>query len=175
MKRNGDWLQTYTGGAFYPLDPHIDDICIEDIAHSLSQQCRFGGHCKLPYFVGHHSILVSQYCKPEDALWGLLHDASEAYVVDVPRPLKNHLANYEEIEQRVQEVIAQKFDLSMPIPDSVHHADQVVLATEARDLMCVPPKMWKIREIPIQNIIIKPLTSLETEQVFLKRFYELIK
>ncbi|MFG0247924.1 MAG: phosphohydrolase, partial [Phycisphaeraceae bacterium JB051] len=78
------WIQTYTGKAFYPLreDPGIIDI--RDIAHALSLQCRFNGHCSDFYSVAQHSVHVSEVVPQAFALWGLLHDAAEAYMSDLP-------------------------------------------------------------------------------------------
>src|SRR5690242_11754504 len=86
--RRGDWMQTYTGRRFWPLDPRVDDIDIGDIAHHLSLVCRFAGACREFYSVAQHCVGVSYVCDPKDALWGLLHDAAEAYVGDMVRPLK---------------------------------------------------------------------------------------
>src|SRR5438128_12538670 len=83
----GDWMQTYTGRAFYPLDPRLDDICIEDIAHALSMLCRYGGQCQEFYSVAEHSVLMSYAVNPQHALWALLHDATESYMGDLIRPL----------------------------------------------------------------------------------------
>jgi hypothetical protein len=94
MKRKGDWMQTYTGRQFWPIDPRADEIDIVDIAHALSQQCRFAGHCKSFYSVATHSWHTSNVCNSENALWGLLHDAAEAYLVDLPTPIKgNYILN----------------------------------------------------------------------------------
>lgn len=87
------WIRTFTGKRFYPLKPTIEDIDILDIAHALSNQCRFSGHSKWHYSVGQHSVYVSQVVRslggsPTDIMWGLLHDASEAYLVDLPTPVK---------------------------------------------------------------------------------------
>src|ERR1039457_118422 len=82
------FIGTFSGLRFWPLDPNPEKILIDDIAHALAHQCRFGGHASRFYSVAEHSVHVSRLCPPEDALWGLLHDASEAYLVDLPRPLK---------------------------------------------------------------------------------------
>src|SRR5579885_2784587 len=87
--RHGDWIQTYCGVAFYPLDPRPEEILIEDIAHALSMLCRFTGHVKRFYSVAQHCVYVSHRCDPKDALWGLLHDAAEAYLNDISRPVKS--------------------------------------------------------------------------------------
>lgn len=68
--RRGDWIQTFTGRRFWPLDPRPEDVCIEDIAHALSLKCRFGGHCTRFYSVAEHSVHVSNYVPAEFALWG---------------------------------------------------------------------------------------------------------
>ena len=79
-ERRGDWIQTYLGIQFWPLDPRPEEVMLFDIAHSLSNMCRFTGHCREFYSVAQHSVIVSQNVPREDAAWGLLHDASEAYM-----------------------------------------------------------------------------------------------
>ena len=80
-ERIGSWLQTYTGKKFYPFDPREEEVDILDIAHALSQLCRFGGHTKEFYSVAEHCVLVSMCCPSEVKLLGLLHDAAEAYQI----------------------------------------------------------------------------------------------
>ena len=98
------FIGTFSGLRFWPLDPNPEKILIADIAHALAHQCRFGGHASKFYSVAEHSVHVSKLCLPEHALWGLLHDASEAYLVDLPRPLKllPEFAPYREAERRLQ-------------------------------------------------------------------------
>jgi uncharacterized protein len=168
-ERKGDWMQTFTGKAFWPLDPRQDEICIEDIAHSLSCQCRYTGHTLRFYSVAQHSVLVSRLVPREDALWGLLHDASEAYLVDLPRPLKmmSRLGDeYRLIETRLMKEVAARFGLSTEQPASVEQADEALLATEARDLMSPPPRPWRELVDPLPDKI-KPWSSGRAEQVFL--------
>lgn len=131
------WIATYTGRQFYPLDPRPEDIDPVDIAHALSLQTRFTGHCPEPYSVAQHSVLVSLHCDMRDALWGLLHDASEAYICDLSRPAKEALrkagiAFYDEIEARIMRAVADRFGLTWPVPASVKRADEMLLTTEAR-------------------------------------------
>ncbi len=108
-----DWIQTYTGRKFFPLDPDPEMICIEDIAHSLSQLCRYNGHSKIFYSVAQHSLVLSrELCSGwQYALMALLHDASEAYLSDLPRPLKMHpqFAFYRKAESRLQSMIYDRF------------------------------------------------------------------
>ena len=130
--RKGDWILTYSGIEFWPLDPRPEDVRIEDIAHALSMQCRFAGHCDRFYSVAEHSIRVADLVPREDKLWALLHDASEAYLVDLPRPIKRHSEigkHYRIAEDVVMEVIARKFGLP-PEPMSIQRADKAMLCVE---------------------------------------------
>jgi hypothetical protein len=131
----GDWMQTFTGRRFYPLSPRAADIDAADIAHALSLLCRYGGHVDRFYSVAEHCVLMSRAVPPEDALAALLHDATEAYIVDVPRPLKRQLPGYREIEQAVWHAIAVRFGLDLALPASVHEADNRILLTERNALM----------------------------------------
>jgi hypothetical protein len=135
MSDRGDWMQTYTGHRFYPLDPRPDEIESEDIAHALSLLCRYGGHVDRFYSVAEHCVLLSEWAEPEHALAALLHDATEAYVVDVPRPLKRYLRDYGPIEDTVWMVIAARFGISVILPAEVHEADTRILLTERAALM----------------------------------------
>ncbi len=130
-------ITTYSGISFWPLLPNPDDIRIDDIAHALSNQCRFVGHTRLFYSVAEHSVRVSQLCRPEDALWGLLHDASEAYLSDVAAPLKelSQFESYRAAERLLQRLIAQRFGLAPVQPASVGEADRRMLQIEMRDLL----------------------------------------
>jgi uncharacterized protein len=128
------WIQTFTGKKFYPFAPKVEDVCIEDIAHALSMLCRFGGHVNEFYSVADHSIRVALECNPEYRLLGLLHDASEAYLVDVPRPIKEQMHLYREVEKAVQMVICERFNLPLVWPDLIHEIDKRMLLTEARQL-----------------------------------------
>lgn len=167
------WIQLHSGRKFVPAAPRAEDILIEDIAHSLSMQCRFSGHVKEFYSVAQHSVLVSYLCG-EHALWGLMHDASEAYLVDLPRPIKR-MAGFEEyrnVEAKVMEVICRKFNLDPVEPAIVKQADNIMLSTEARDLMSPLHPEWKqpIEPLPL---FIKSWGPGEAKEIFLKRFYEL--
>lgn len=131
----GDWMQTHTRRRFYPMDPRAEDIDPEDIAHALSLLCRYGGHIDRFYSVAEHCVLMSRVVAPEHALAALLHDATEAYVVDVPRPLKRYLADYRMIEDKVWLAIAERFGVNVTLPDDVHDADNRMLLNETAVLM----------------------------------------
>ena len=93
VARRGGWIQTYTGRQFWPLDPRIEDIDIHDIAHALSHQCRYSGHCLRFYSVAEHSVLLSHHVAGEHMLWALLHDAWEAYLAAIPEVERGDLVS----------------------------------------------------------------------------------
>jgi hypothetical protein len=172
--RKGDWMQTATGREFWPLDPRPEEVCIEDIAHALANQCRFAGHCRQFYSVAQHSVLVSrQFSGREVRLWGLLHDASEAYVVDVPRPLKPFLSGYGEIEDRVMAAICDRFDLPREMPKEIRVADTAILADEARDIMLPPPRPWTLPYDPL-GISIEPWSPSFAKDQFLWEYRNIV-
>lgn len=138
----GDWIQTWSGGLFYPLDPQPDEIHIEDIAHALSLICRFNGHCDRFYSVGQHSAMIACLASPENALWGLLHDAAECYVADMPRPVKRCIPGYKRIEADVELAVARKFGLSEVMPTEIKELDHAMLALEAQSIMKTSTANW---------------------------------
>lgn len=140
-----DWIQTWTGVKFRPLSPRAEDINIQDIAHHLSMICRYTGAVDRFYSVAEHSVLVAyraaQLSSEKDCLmharWGLLHDASEAYIADVSRPLKHQpaFADYRAAEKKLQGVIALRFGLHPVEPELVKRVDSEMLGTEVVQLM----------------------------------------
>ena len=167
-------IATFSGVRFWPLLPNPDDILIADIAHALAHQCRFGGHSREFYSVAEHSVHVSKLCLPEDAFWGLLHDASEAYLVDLPRPLKllPEFAPYREAECRLQRAVAVRFGLPPDQPASVTEADDTMLWIEAHSLLGSMP-FEAVRDTRPPFEITDPLLPVEAERLFLSRFKEL--
>jgi 5'-deoxynucleotidase YfbR-like HD superfamily hydrolase len=148
------------------------DFNIIDIAHALSMQCRFSGHCREFYSVAEHSWRVSLAVPQEYALAGLMHDASEAYLADVSKPIKHLLGGYKEMEDELMHRLAEKFKFTYPLPGIVKVADVVLLATEARDLMGRSPAEWKLPFPPLANTIV-PMSPAKAKDMFLKRFASL--
>jgi 5'-deoxynucleotidase YfbR-like HD superfamily hydrolase len=170
----GAWIQTFSGRKVYPLDPNPDSIVIQDIAHSLAHQCRFTGHTSSFYSIAQHCVLVSYLCDYKDQMYGLLHDGSEYALVDIPSPLKRspEFAFYREIEKKVQRIIYDRFELFGEEPESVKRADQMLLATEARDLMSPLHSDWRSLQKPLP-FKIEALAPADAEKLFLDRFNEL--
>jgi len=130
-----DSIRTSTGRYvdFSNLSPHVIDI--EDIAHSLSMQCRFGGHLPKFYSVAQHSVECSWRVSDENALEALLHDASEAYMLDMPKPLKNLLPDYEKIEDELMSIIAAKYKFNHPLVKEIKTVDAEMLQLEFDSIM----------------------------------------
>lgn len=172
QQKGKEFIQLYSGIDFFFLTPNPDDILVEDIAHTLSLLCRFGGHCKEFYSVAEHSVRCSNIVAPEHAFEALMHDASEAYLVDMPRPIKNVLKEYKKIEINLDKVIRNKFGLPEEMSEQVHWADNVMLATERRDLMPPTATPWVWLPEPYGPTI-KPMSPKEAQVAFLERFKEL--
>ncbi|WP_394243949.1 phosphohydrolase [Halopseudomonas laoshanensis] len=136
------WILTATGKRIDLLHPDPAQICLEDIAHSLSRLCRFNGHTGPHYSVAEHSQRVADAVPEQYQLEALMHDATEAYVGDVTQPLKQLLPRYHDIEQGIWLAICERFKLNPVLPGCVRHADMVLLATERRDLMPAHPDEW---------------------------------
>jgi hypothetical protein len=172
--RKGNWMQTVTGRAYWPLDPRPDEVFIEDIAHALAHTCRYGGHCSRFYSVAEHSWLVSYLVPCHDALAALMHDATEAYVTDVPRPLKKNLTNFKDIEALNWHAIAERFDLPHELPQTVHDADNAILFTEQRELMLPSPREdWGMGLKPPYEarVRIQGYSPDTARRIFLDRFH----
>lgn len=175
-KRNGDWIQTYTGRQMYPLDPLESEIDITDIAHALSHLCRFNGHVKRFYSVAEHCCHVSDVTPLTWRLGALLHDASEAYLCDVPRPIKRSAGfaeQYLRAEMLLMEVIAARFRFIWPLVDLIHEADNQLLATEASQLMAPLHPEWRDHYEPIEGFVLPCWNPTEAEDEFLSRFERL--
>lgn len=136
-----DHIRLYSGTYFNPTFPDIDKIHIEDIAHGLSMHCRFGGHTKVFYSVAEHCINVSKNVFRCNRLAALLHDASEAYLYDVPKPIKVNLIGYSEMEDNIMRLISQKFGFEYPLNNDVKSADMTLLSLEWEKLVINEPKI----------------------------------
>lgn len=169
------WIQTFSGIRFELLDPKPEMVIIEDIAHALSHLCRFNGHTKQFYSVAQHSVLVSSIVGPEHALCGLLHDATEAYVGDMVRPLKAVMPGYKAVEQRIWYAIAERFNLPSTMPPAIKHADNVALVTERRDLLRPTDHQWGegLEAVPKLMRVIRPMDPGLAHHAFLERFEQL--
>lgn len=175
--RFGNWIQTYTGAKFWPMDPRAAELNIRDIAHALSMQCRYAGHCIRFYSVAEHSVLVARYLReqghrPDVVLAGLLHDATEAYLVDVPRPVKPFLPGYKEAEARLWAVIAEWASLPPAIPEAVHEADNRILNDERAQNMGPCADAWGYSGEPL-GVTLRLWSPASAEAAFIDMFVDI--
>lgn len=184
-ERKGNWFQTFTNKMWWPQDPHPEDVDILDIAHALSQQCRFNGMSSEFYSVAQHSVIVSDLVRIDTndlmaAYVGLLHDAAEAYVGDLIKPIKIHLSNFQDLEELNLQVIME----SLGAPD-FHTYDGVVkkwdiaaICAERIYFMPKPPIPYDLHEKFDGNVIksidiIESMSPAKAKNMFLSTYFNL--
>lgn len=168
---SNDWIETFTGLKMYPLAPKAVQIEIADIAHALAYKCRFNGHCRAFYSVAEHSIRMYWHATtPLNKMLALLHDSAEAYLPDIPRPIKPHYPKVNKIENRLLSIILTKYIGCPELTPYISLLDAKMLATEARDLMSSGGSDWQELPPPYPEKI-KPLRPEIAEKLFLFLFY----
>ena len=179
----GSWIQAHSGIRFHFATPRKAEVTIDDIAHALAQKTRFNGHLSRFYSVAQHSLIVSRNVPEQHALWGLLHDAGETWLPDIPTPIKNHVyvdfpvsgvrpATFSDLEDSILLVVAARFGLPWPCPPCVKGADKACCLAEKRDLMQIQLEWELIRGDPLAERIV-PLPWQAAETLFLARFHDL--
>lgn len=179
-ERFGGWIETYTGKKFYPFDPRVEDIVVEDMIHAVCHLCRFGGHSRQFYSVGQHLLLVHQYLKDRDEaplvrLYGLTHDFAEAYLADLPGPIKRMMAEYQELERRLSLMIWESFrvgPLDEKIVSTVKEADKLILRHEA-NVLGVNKNNWA-QNVPL-NYPIREERPSEVKERLRNTFHALME
>jgi len=170
-------IRTASGVLFNPLEPDFETFDLNVIAHALSHICRFTGHTRTFYSVAQHSVIVAELLADQytaaHGLYGLLHDASEAYIADVSRPVKHHpsMRPYRDLEARLQAAIYRSFGLSAEEPEMVKAIDTFVLDVEMRDLMEGADPVHRIRASVHPPIV--PMDSELACLAFLRCFSDL--
>lgn len=185
------WILTYTGKHFDLLDPQPDMVCIEDIAHSLSCQCRFVGHTEQFYSTAQHSVNVMKEVYARDystekltLIWALLHDSPEAYIGDWSSPLKRALSlssslELQTMETKIMLAIAHALGISVIISHTeikkIESVDRDLLVTEAAQLLNADTSEWNDCGKPIPTLSIRPLNWLNARRHFLYTYRQLTK
>jgi 5'-deoxynucleotidase YfbR-like HD superfamily hydrolase len=170
------WILTQSGQQFDLLRPTAAMIKPADIAHALSRLCRFNGHTRAHYSVAQHSLIVASLVPAEHQLVALLHDATEAYIGDMTRPLKAVMPEYQYVEHQIWLAVCDRFDIQIDLPACVKQADMVALATERRDLMPEHQGEWDcLRGIEPMAGAIAPLPPEYASAAFFSRLMELMQ
>lgn len=174
--RVGNYMILSTGRKFWPLDPREAEVDIEAIAHHLGMACRWGGAVQRFYSVAEHSVHCSRLVPPEHALEALLHDAAEAYLGDLIRPLKHdsRFAAYLAVEAPIERVIARRFNVEYPWPASVKRADEAMGATEAAQLIRHDGEWTGVRYAAQAAVTLRCWEPAGASIEFLLRFHNLM-
>jgi uncharacterized protein len=176
----GPYLQTVSGRWVNPFDPDPRQLDAGDIARALANQCRFGGHCRVFYSVAQHSVIVSELVEEgggdtEDAFAALMHDATEAYLGDMPHPLKHRSplgAAFREAEGHLERALRDRFRIRPDVPQ-IKPADRALLATER---LAFSADVWHWPELdgvePL-DLELSAWTPDEAAETFARRYAEL--
>ena len=143
-KLNPHAILLHSGVLFDVFNPNLEDINIEDGAHGLSLLCRYGGHSPKFYSVAQHSVLCSlEKGTPKEQMEFLLHDLTEGFgMVDLPSPVKRQIPEYVRIENNLQKIICQRFDLSYPLSKKTHEVDRKMLEFEYKSFFEKPNDLF---------------------------------
>jgi uncharacterized protein len=170
----GPMIKLRSGASFDFCAPELSEFTIEDVAHGLANICRYAGQCSRFYSVAEHSILVSETAVGFE-FEALLHDAAEAFMGDIPRPLKQLLPQYKKMEAAVETAIFKRFEIKWPLPLEIKHADLRVLAAEQRQIMPEGTDEWAVVEgVSPAPIVVRHLPPDEAKLLFLQRYEHLV-
>ena len=169
----GPTIMLRSGAWFDFCAPADSDFTVDDIAHGLANICRYSGQCSRFYSVAEHSLLVSDTATGFE-FEALLHDAAEAFLGDITRPLKQMLPEYKRIEAEVEQAILDRFGIQWPLPPQIKQADLRVLAAEQRQIMPEGTDGWvRGQKVEPAPIVVEHLPPDEAKRRFLARFEEL--
>jgi hypothetical protein len=176
----GPYLQTVSGRRVNPFDPDPDQIDIGDIGRALANQCRFGGHCRVFYSVAQHSVIVSEIVERrggdvEDVFAALMHDASEAYLGDMPHPVKHRSplgAAFRAAEEHLERALRDRFAIRADVPE-IKRADRALLATERRAFSAESWHWPELDGVDPLDLELEAWPPDEAERAFAARYAEL--
>lgn len=176
--RDNDWMETFTGRQFWPARPRLQDITIFDIAHALALKCRYGGHCDKFYSVGEHCWILAVYARrlglPVSVqLELLLHDAGEAYLPDVPRPIKHHFPELVVMERRIDELVRRFAGLTGEVPSCVKEFDSRIIVDERAQNMGRSGLAWQVDALQPLGVSLSIAGPSEVQWNFLS-LYQLL-
>jgi len=179
-ERGCSWMLTISGRRFFPGNPRMEDVDIGDIAHALGHECRYGGHVKKFYSVAEHCVLLHDYAWKKgwssDRLMALLlHDASEAYIRDIPSPAKPDLGSrYGDMEYRLMRTILKRYNVLVAyeeMKNSIKVLDRRICVNEMAVLMHHPDEEWYCGDVAaLQDVRIANWSHAEATTEFLRRF-----
>ena len=176
----GPYLQTVSGRWVNPFDPDPAQFDAGDIARALANQCRFGGHSRVFYSVAQHCVIVSRVVEErggdvEDVFAALMHDATEAYLGDMPHPLKHRSAlgaAFRDAEARLEQAIREHFKIKPDVPE-IKRVDRALLATERRAFSAEAWHWPELEDIEPLDLELSAWPPDKAAAEFAKRYAEL--
>lgn len=161
---------------FSSLETQGHKFVIQDIAHGLSNICRFSGQASRFYSVGHHCLVLSSlFGDPKLRLAALLHDASEAYMGDVPTPVKVQIPEYSRMEYVILSQVAKRNLLPWPFPDIIWKKDSELGCVEAQNLFYIIPAWAKGAYFDLPAIFYEALTSDQVAKMYLDTYFSCVQ
>jgi 5'-deoxynucleotidase YfbR-like HD superfamily hydrolase len=176
----GPFLQTVSGRRVNPFDPEPDQLDAGDIGRALANTCRFGGHSRVFYSVAQHSVIVSELVEqrggdPEEVFAALMHDATEAYLGDMPHPIKHRSAlgaAFKAAEDHLERAIRERFGIRADVPE-IKRADRALLATERRAFSAEDWHWPELDGVEPLDLELEAWSPDEAERAFARRYAEL--
>jgi 5'-deoxynucleotidase YfbR-like HD superfamily hydrolase len=176
----GPYLQTVSGRWVNPFDPDPGQLDAGDIARALANQCRFGGHSRVFYSVAQHAVIVSELVEQrggdvEDVFAALMHDATEAYLGDMPHPLKHRSplgAAFKEAEDHLERALRERFRIKPDVPE-IKRADRALLATERRAFSAEDWHWPELEGVEPLDLELQAMSPDEAAEAFAQRYAEL--
>jgi uncharacterized protein len=176
----GPYLQTVSGRWVNPFDPDPSQLDAGDIARALANQCRFGGHSRVFYSVAQHSVIVAELVEQgggdvEDVFAALMHDATEAYLGDMPHPLKHRSplgAAFKDAEDHLERALHERFGIKPDVPE-IKRADRALLATERRAFSSEDWHWPELEGVEPLDLELTAWSPDEAAQAFAERYAEL--
>ena len=176
----GPYLQTVSGRWVNPFDPDPSQLDAGDIARALANQCRFGGHSRVFYSVAQHSVIVSELVEQrggdvEDVFAALMHDATEAYLGDMPHPLKHRSplgAAFKDAEDHLERALHERFGIKPDVLE-IKRADRALLATERRAFSSEDWHWPELEGVEPLDLELTAWSPDEAAQAFAERYAEL--
>jgi hypothetical protein len=176
----GPYLQTVSGRWVNPFDPDPDQIHIGDIARALANLCRFGGHSRVFYSVAQHCVIVSEHVEQrvaaaEDSLAALMHDATEAYLGDLPHPIKHRSdlgEAFRAAEDHLEEAIRDRFRLKADVAE-IKRVDRALLAAERRAFSAETWHWPELEGVEPLDVALTAWPPDEAARAFERRYAEL--
>jgi hypothetical protein len=175
--RRGGWIQTYSGGRVWPMDLRTDDVRLQDVAHHLSMKARYAGACTDFLSVAQHAVELSRAVPGGPAVQyaALHHDDTEAFLPDIPSPVKPFIPGWRAIENSAERaIVIGAFGVDPRHLQMVKPFDRRIIADEVRAVMEPSEHPWRTRPIPL-GLDISPWGPARAEQAYLDRHFELLR